>query len=359
MRHQFAVRKMLGSNKIPLSLAAVGGTAITTAVALALKAGAQQRGRRPLPGSEADEATAAAATPLPVKIEGVGTETLFFVHGWPDDETLWDEQVSYFKDRYRCVRVTMPHFAGRSKAKELGHDKKTWGYDFSEAGDILAATMRREAAEAEADGRERAMTLVLHDWGVFWGLMAQRRCPELVKRVVAMDVGPPSSLASGWRTLPLVVFAGLAYQYWLLGAYALARSTDGNALGVVCRPVADAMARAMAAMVVPSRGPAQGSRVTADACFPYYYLQIDWGVRGIIHDHTEPACPCLFLYGTRKPFMFHSSSWVRQLAARPDCHVVRVPSGHWLQVQRPDMVNTAMDSWLASPTSTSASFSKL
>jgi pimeloyl-ACP methyl ester carboxylesterase len=282
-----------------------------------------------------------------VRVDGTGDETFFFVHGWPDDESLWDAQVAHFKDRYRCVRVTMPHFAGRSQAKELGHDQKLWGYDFSEAGDILAATMRREAKEAVAHGHEGAMTLVLHDWGVFWGLIAQRRCPELVKAVVVMDVGPPSSFASGWYTLPRVVFAGLAYQYLLFGAYALARSTHGSALEGVCRPIADAMVRAVAGMVVPSAGPAQGPRVTADACYPYYYMQTDWGVRGIMHDNSEPKCRCLFLYGTRKPFMFHISSWVRQLAARPDCHVVQVPAGHWIQVQRPDIVNAAMESWLA------------
>eukprot|EP00747_Dinoflagellata_sp_TGD_P041469 gnl/TRDRNA2_/TRDRNA2_141499_c1_seq1.p1 gnl/TRDRNA2_/TRDRNA2_141499_c1~~gnl/TRDRNA2_/TRDRNA2_141499_c1_seq1.p1 ORF type:complete len:229 (+),score=31.28 gnl/TRDRNA2_/TRDRNA2_141499_c1_seq1:1-687(+) len=227
----------------------------------------------------------------------------------------------------------MPHFAGRSRATDLGHDHKAWGYDFLEGGDLVAATIRKEMADAVASGRERAVTLVLHDWGVFWGMCARRNCSEFVKAVVAMDVGLPSRVGSGWRALPTVVAAGLYYQYWLLSAYVLARSTAGTALEGFCKPLADNMVRLFAAAVVPSEGPAQGERVTADACYPYYYFQSDWGVRGVARDDTgdDPPCPCLFLYGTAKPIMFHSSSWARQLASRPDCRVVKVPAGHWLQ----------------------------
>ena len=32
------------------------------------------------------------------------------IHGWPDTYRLWDAQVAFFKDRYRCVRFTLPGF---------------------------------------------------------------------------------------------------------------------------------------------------------------------------------------------------------------------------------------------------------
>ena len=32
------------------------------------------------------------------------------VHGWPDTYRLWDGQVEALKDRYRCVRFTLPGF---------------------------------------------------------------------------------------------------------------------------------------------------------------------------------------------------------------------------------------------------------
>jgi pimeloyl-ACP methyl ester carboxylesterase len=39
-------------------------------------------------------------------IEGAAEgDTVFFIQGWPDDHTLWDEQVERLRDRYRCVRV--------------------------------------------------------------------------------------------------------------------------------------------------------------------------------------------------------------------------------------------------------------
>ena len=41
-----------------------------------------------------------------------------------------------------------------------------------------------------------------------------------------------------------------------------------------------------------------------------------------------PPCPMLFIYGTKKPFMFHSPQWVEQLARKPDSKVLAMPTGH-------------------------------
>ena len=41
-----------------------------------------------------------------------GKQTLFFIHGWPDDQTLWNSMVDrYTKKGFRCVCVTMPHYS--------------------------------------------------------------------------------------------------------------------------------------------------------------------------------------------------------------------------------------------------------
>ena len=45
-----------------------------------------------------------------VHLEGAGAETIVMVHGWPDTYRLWDRQVEALKDRYRCVRFTLPGF---------------------------------------------------------------------------------------------------------------------------------------------------------------------------------------------------------------------------------------------------------
>jgi pimeloyl-ACP methyl ester carboxylesterase len=47
---------------------------------------------------------------------------LLFIHGWPDDRTLWSRQVDEFKSTHRVITVTLPHFDLRSPMQGIGHD---------------------------------------------------------------------------------------------------------------------------------------------------------------------------------------------------------------------------------------------
>ena len=136
---------------------------------------------------------------------GAAPEQLFFIHGWPDSAALWDEQVAFFVPRgYRCLRVTMPHYHGRETADAAGDlllpSHVDWG----------AATQRLAEALREHGGGKPA-TLVIHDWGSVWGFYLQLLAPDLVKGIVAMDVGP-WALSGRWRNVPAMLLIGLAYQ---------------------------------------------------------------------------------------------------------------------------------------------------
>jgi len=292
---------------------------------------------------------------LPVSVDGSGPETLFFIHGWPDDEHLWDAQVAHFKSRYRCLRITMPHFGGREAAKELGFER---GLDFTEAAGVLAATIRREAAG-------QPLTLVIHDWGCVWGFLAQERCPELVKAVVAMDVGHPSCMASSWRMLPKAVAIGLIYQYWLASAYSLAHATRGTLLETAGRSIGDGITRGVvnAVRALGEKAPSPDSgRITADMGYPYRFFASGWGVRGVkAWDGMSPAprCPCLFFFGGKKSIQFHGSDWEKHLRSRPDCRVKSIRAGHWLMVEQPEEVNAVMSEWLDATLSQRGAASRL
>ena len=43
-------------------------------------------------------------------VEGAGERAIVMVHGWPDTHRLWDGQVAALKNRYLCVRFTLPGF---------------------------------------------------------------------------------------------------------------------------------------------------------------------------------------------------------------------------------------------------------
>lgn len=54
-----------------------------------------------------------AASLPPLVSEAIGNAngpTLVFVHGWPDDMSLWDKMVARLQGDYYCVRVTLPNF---------------------------------------------------------------------------------------------------------------------------------------------------------------------------------------------------------------------------------------------------------
>jgi pimeloyl-ACP methyl ester carboxylesterase len=61
----------------------------------------------------------------------------------------------------------------------------------------------------------------------------------------------------------------------------------------------------------------------------------------------RPACPMLFIYGRRKPVMFHSTAWAEEVAAQPGSRVLTFDTGHWVMVEQPEQFNDAVADWLA------------
>lgn len=250
-----------------------------------------------------------------VIVEGEGPRAIVMIHGWPDTHRLWDAQVAALKDRYRCVRFTLP------------------GFDLSQPGrayslDEVIETIRRAVAEACPGGRS---TLLLHDWGCFFGYQFAMRHPEMVERVVGVDIGDAGSRHNRTELGAKGLFMVMAYQMWLALAWRI-----GGSIG-------NAMARWMARAL---RCPTDPKSIGAQMGYPY---ALRWlGVAGGFQRLRtfEPGGPMLYLYGGRKPFMFHSRGWAERLAARPDSRVLGFPTGHWVMIGRPREFNEALLAWL-------------
>jgi len=234
-------------------------------------------------------------------IDGLpGGETLFFIQGWPDDVSLWNGAVDALAGRYRCVRHNMPGAAGTPSPRG--------GHTTDEIVEALAQCIREVSPGAP-------VTLIIHDWGAYWGYILHHRYPELVKRVAGLDISPhlePGPAAS----------AGIvAYQGWLASAFLLGG------------PVGDWMTRSFA---VRAGAGVQRESIRAAMNFPYRNIFQDLfsgrargGTRGY-----WPRVPLLFVYGKRKPLMFHSQKWldhVRSVGGQ----IVELDAGHWVQ-RHPD-----------------------
>jgi pimeloyl-ACP methyl ester carboxylesterase len=238
------------------------------------------------------------------------------VHGWPDTHRLWDVQVEALKSQYRCVRFTLPGF-------DLSRPGRAYSLD-----EVIATLAH--VVERACPGER--VTLLLHDWGCVFGYQFALRHPERVARVIGVDIGDAGSRAHRAvldTRARLMVFG---YQFWLALAWRL-----GSARG-------DRIARWMAARL---RCPAPPQAIGAQMGYPY---ALQWfGVKGGFGQLRpfDPAVPMLYVYGQRKPFMFHSQAWLDHLSARPGCRVLGLPTGHWVMLQRPQEFNAALRDWLA------------
>jgi len=252
-----------------------------------------------------------------VIIEGAGPKAIVMIHGWPDTYRLWDAQVDALKASYRCVRFTLPGF-DRSAPRRA--------YSFAELLEVL-----RRVVEETSPGKR--VILLLHDWGCFFGYQFAMRHPELVERIIGVDIGDAGSRENraelGFRGMTIV----LVYQLWLAAAWKI-----GGRLG-------DGMARWMARTM---RCPTDPRTIGAHMGYPYAmrWLGAGGGLHGV--KVFAPQCPMLFMYGKRKPVMFHSRRWAERLAAQPGSRVIEFDTGHWIMVQRPRELNEAVLGWLAS-----------
>jgi pimeloyl-ACP methyl ester carboxylesterase len=237
-------------------------------------------------------------------------KTIVMVHGWPDTARLWQPQIEALQDRYECIAIPLPGFEGEKRA-----------YTLDEVVEAIRAAVG-----------DRRVTLLLHDWGCLYGYQFAMRHPELVERVIGVDIGDAGSRAHlaeiGVRGKLMIV----AYQHWLALAWRV-----GGRMG-------DAMSRAMARLL---RCPTDPGTIFAQMGYPY---AVRWlGAAGGFHGLRafQPEVPMLFLYGERKPVMFHSRTWAERLAVRKGSRVIAFPTGHWIMVTRREAFNEALRTWLA------------
>jgi len=258
---------------------------------------------------------------LTVKIEGQGP-TVVLLHGWPDTPAVWDGTVAALRDGYRCVRFHLPGYDLTKPPRPVSVDQMC---------DLIAAVV-------DAVSPDEPVSLVLHDWGCFFGYEYAARHPQRVARVVGTDIGDTNSGAylKSLTGKEKLMIAG--YQLWLATAWKL---------GGVLPGLADRMTRYMARVNHCRAAP---ERIGWQMNYPY---AMQWfgsfgGLRGVarVGQVFGPQIPTLFCFGKRKPFMFHSTRWLAELGTTPGCRVLGFDAGHWLMLQKPAEYHAAVRGWL-------------
>jgi pimeloyl-ACP methyl ester carboxylesterase len=255
-----------------------------------------------------------------VLLQGRGDQVILMLHGWPDTRALWDDTVLALKADHVCARLTLPGFTrGPASAVSL-----------EEMNQFLRRVINRISPG-------KPVTLMLHDWGCAFGYEFAIRHPERVARVVAVDVGDHNSprLQRSWSMREK--FSVFAYQYWLAIAWKIGR--------IFSPGLGNHMTRAMARWL---RCPTNPDSINYRMNYPY---AMQWFGAAAGFKRAAPVhlpMPMLYVYGARKPFMFHSPEWLEALAAREGCAVEGLPCGHWVMVSQPEAFQARVRAWLGS-----------
>jgi pimeloyl-ACP methyl ester carboxylesterase len=243
--------------------------------------------------------------------------TLVFIHGWPDNASLWRKQIENLGADFRCVLVTLPNFGA--------HAVRAGGFDFPELVGRLAATIE----QVQAGGR---VGLVTHDWGAYLGYLLEQAHPEMVAKMAALDVGGQVEPKGLKETLMIVGYQWALIACWLAGG--------------ITPPLGGLLSRAVARVIrVPAR---QRSQLRSRCNYPYFYFwrnsMLPWKRSGLLTRY-RPLCPVLYLYGAAKPLMFHSPRWLRVVADSGGRAEGIAGAGHWLMETHARTVNDQLGEW--------------
>ncbi len=264
---------------------------------------------------------------MKIKIISHGNESnpaMVFLHGWPDTPKLWEHQVNEFSKDYFCICPTLPQYEDPAVS--------SWGLDFP---DLTKAIV--DVVQTDFPSTKQGVILVGHDWGAFLSYLIERDYPEFVQRFVTMDIGGHFK-PKGFRVKLFV----LAYQLFLVFAFLL------SLLPQPIRFIGDFFSRKFAAY---AKAP-NPSLVHGGMNYPYFYM---WRAilikkyRSALLLKYRPEKPLLYMYGTRKPFQFHSRGWIKGLEENPHQESFAVKGGeHWFMRNLPEITNAKIRQWLES-----------
>jgi len=261
-----------------------------------------------------------------VHIEGNGPETLVMLHGWPDTLALWDDTVHALRDTHQCVRFTLPAFDAQAPMppKSL----------------LEMVAFIHEVVQQVSP--QNPVTLVLHDWGCVFGYEYAATYPERVSRMVAVDVGDHNSTELNASLSAKAKWAVFVYQIWLAIAWQIA-----NIFGSWGQALANRMTRYMAKKLrCPS--PLEHMHVGMNAPYAMKWMGALQGLAFACNalKVLPTARPMLYVYGKRKPFMFHSDRWLEKIASYPGSRVEGFDTGHWVMTSKPAQFNALLKEWL-------------
>ena len=196
----------------------------------------------------------------------------------------------------------------------------------------VSEVVERIRAIVDAVSPDDKVILLAHDWGCVFGYEYAMRYPDRVKKMIGLDVGDADSQElqeSLSLAGKLMIFT---YQIILAISFVVPRFA-GNAL----------------AKLVASGLQAKSNRDNIHAGMSMPYAMRWFGMNGGLTNllPVNPSFPFFYGFATRKPMMFHSPQWLRQLLQNPANKVQAFDCAHWIMIDKADEFNAAAAQWLS------------
>ncbi len=255
---------------------------------------------------------------------------IVFLHGFPEFWYSWRYQMPFLAER--GYTVVAPDLRGYNDT-----DKPRTGYDVPTlVGDI--------AGLIKGLGQEKAV-IVGHDWGGALAWAFAMSYPQMTERLIVMNAPHPQAMQRAFRTLKQLRKSWYMFAFqlpWLPenallrnNAYEIGRMLKGAAVQKSAFPN-EVLATYQEAMSKPG---------AMTAALNYYRQLFRHPLRSA-KNYTSIGAPTLLIWGEQDialgiELTYGLEQWV------PNIQIKRIPdSGHWVQQEKPELVNTLMAEFL-------------
>jgi pimeloyl-ACP methyl ester carboxylesterase len=252
------------------------------------------------------------------------------LHGFPEFWYSWRYQLPFLAER--GYTVVAPDLRGYNDT-----DKPRTGYD-------VPTLLRDIAGLIKGLGQEKAV-IVGHDWGGVLAWAFAMSYPQMTERLIVMNAPHPQAMQRAFRTLKQLRKSWYIFAFqlpWLPenallrnNAYEIGRMLKGAAVQKSAFPN-EVLATYQEAMSKPG---------AMTAALNYYRQLIRHPLRSA-KNYASIGVPTLLIWGEQDialgiELTYGLEQWV------PNIQIKRIPdSGHWVQQEKPELVNTLMAEFL-------------
>ena len=255
---------------------------------------------------------------------------MLMLHGFPEFWYSWRHQIPEFANDFKVVALDLRGYNDSDKPQ----DKSAY---------VMAEFIKDVEGVIKGLGYEKCV-LVGHDWGgaIAWSFAYAH--PEMVERLIVLNIPHPAKFAQGFRTPQQLLRSSYTFFFQLPGLpELLLQASDYQALETAFKGMAINKS-AFTQADIDAYKDAAAKRGAMTAALNYYrnvgqqgLLSSDWGVLEV---------PTLMIWGENdtalgKELTYGTEAYVRDFRIKyiPNC-------SHWVQQEQPQLVNQYMREFL-------------